>query len=74
MRPVAVIPVAGAGTRLRPHTITTPKALLSVAGQPILGHILDQIAAVDPERVVLVVDPARTAIGFAQPRAATLPT
>ena len=55
MRPVAVIPVAGAGTRLRPHTITTPKALLSVAGQPILGHILDQIAAVDPERGVLVV-------------------
>lgn len=57
MRPVAVIPVAGAGTRLRPHTITTPKALLSVAGQPILGHILDQIAAVHPERVVLVIGP-----------------
>ncbi|HLQ67600.1 MAG TPA: NTP transferase domain-containing protein, partial [Candidatus Limnocylindrales bacterium] len=57
MRPVAVIPVAGVGTRLKPHTNTTPKALLSVAGQPILGHILDQIAAVKPERVVLVVGP-----------------
>jgi len=57
VRPVAVIPVAGAGTRLKPHTNTTPKALLSVAGQPILGHILDQIAAVKPERVVLVVGP-----------------
>lgn len=57
MRPVAVIPVAGAGTRLRPHTITTPKALLAVAGQPILGHILDQIAPVRPERVVLVIGP-----------------
>ncbi len=55
MRPVAVIPVAGVGKRLKPHTNTTPKALLSVAGQPILGHILDQIAAVKPERVVLVV-------------------
>ena len=57
MKPVAVIPVAGAGTRLKPHTITTPKALLQVAGKPILGHILDQIAAVKPERVVLVIGP-----------------
>jgi len=52
-----VIPVAGAGTRLRPHTITTPKALLSVAGKPILGHILDQIATLKPERAVLVIGP-----------------
>ncbi len=37
----AVIPVAGIGTRLRPQTITIPKALLNVAGKPILGHILD---------------------------------
>ncbi len=57
MRPVAVIPVAGAGTRLKPHTITTPKALLQVAGKPILGHILDQIATVKPEKVVLVIGP-----------------
>jgi glucose-1-phosphate thymidylyltransferase len=57
LRPIAVIPVAGVGTRLRPHTITTPKALLTVAGKPILGHILDQIVAVDPERVVLVIGP-----------------
>lgn len=57
MKSVAVIPVAGVGTRLKPHTITTPKALLTVAGQPILGHILDQIAAVDPDRVVLVIGP-----------------
>ena len=57
MRSVAVIPVAGAGTRLKPHTNTTPKALLHVAGKPILGHILDQIATVDPIRVVLVVGP-----------------
>ena len=57
MKPVVVIPVAGAGTRLKPHTLTTPKALLAVAGKPILGHILDQVAAVGVERVVLVVGP-----------------
>lgn len=39
----AIIPVAGVGTRLRPHTYTLPKVLLSVAGKPILGHILDKL-------------------------------
>ena len=57
MRPVAIVPVAGAGTRLRPHTHTTPKALLLVAGKPILGHILDQLREASPERVILVISP-----------------
>jgi glucose-1-phosphate thymidylyltransferase len=39
----AIIPVAGMGTRLRPHTFTLPKVLLNVAGKPILGHILDKV-------------------------------
>jgi glucose-1-phosphate thymidylyltransferase len=39
----AIIPVAGFGSRLRPHTYTLPKVLLNVAGKPILGHIMDQI-------------------------------
>ena len=39
----AVIPVAGIGKRLRPHTYAAPKALISVAGRPILGHIIDNL-------------------------------
>ncbi len=39
----AIIPVAGVGTRLRPHTYTLPKVLLNVAGKPILAHILDAL-------------------------------
>lgn len=39
----AVIPVAGAGTMLRPHTHTQPKPLIPVAGKPILGHIIEGI-------------------------------
>lgn len=39
----AIIPVAGVGSRLRPHTFTLPKVLLNVAGKPILGHILEKI-------------------------------
>ncbi|MCC6570320.1 MAG: NTP transferase domain-containing protein [Chitinophagales bacterium] len=40
---IAIIPVAGAGTKLRPHTYTQPKALIPVAGKPILGFIIDQL-------------------------------
>ncbi len=54
---VAVIPAAGAGTRLRPLTDRTPKPLLAVAGKPILAHILDRVAAARPDRIVLVVGP-----------------
>jgi glucose-1-phosphate thymidylyltransferase len=39
----AIIPVAGYGSRLRPHTFTIPKVLLNVAGKPIIGHIFDKI-------------------------------
>jgi glucose-1-phosphate thymidylyltransferase len=39
----AIIPVAGIGTRLKPHTYTTPKVLLNVGGKPMLGHILDKL-------------------------------
>lgn len=39
----AVIPVAGVGSRLRPHTYTLPKVLLNVGGKPILAHILDSL-------------------------------
>ena len=51
----AIIPAAGIGTRLRPHTHTAPKALLHVAGKPILGHILDELRAFGISDVVFVV-------------------
>lgn len=39
----AIIPVAGAGTKLRPHTYTQPKALIPLAGKTILSVIVDQL-------------------------------
>ncbi|NUN97495.1 MAG: NTP transferase domain-containing protein [Candidatus Omnitrophica bacterium] len=51
----AIIPVAGEGTRLRPHTHTTPKVLIHVAGKPILGHILERLIEVGVDEVVLIV-------------------
>ncbi|MGI6035331.1 MAG: sugar phosphate nucleotidyltransferase [Limnochordia bacterium] len=50
-----IIPVAGIGTRLRPQTHTVPKALVHVAGKPILGHILDSLEPIGVTEVVLVV-------------------
>ena len=39
----AIIPVAGTGTKLRPHTYTQPKALIPIAGKPILAFIIDEM-------------------------------
>ena len=53
--PTAIIPVAGVGTRLRPHTHTLPKVLLHVAGKPILAHILDDLPKLGIRKAVLIV-------------------
>jgi glucose-1-phosphate thymidylyltransferase len=50
-----VIPAAGAGKRLYPHTYNKPKPMVFVAGKPIIGHILDKAVAMRPEEVVVVV-------------------
>lgn len=39
----AIIPVAGFGTRLKPHTLTHPKVLLNVGGKPIIAHIIEKL-------------------------------
>ena len=51
----AVVPVAGMGTRLRPHTYTYPKVLLTVGDKPIIGHILDELQKAGIKKVCLVV-------------------
>jgi glucose-1-phosphate thymidylyltransferase len=38
-----IIPLAGKGTRLRPHTHVTPKPMLRVAGKPVMSYILDDL-------------------------------
>lgn len=50
----AVIPVAGVGTRLRPHTYSQPKVLLNVGGKPILGHILDALQEQDVIKATII--------------------
>lgn len=51
----AVIPVAGVGTKLRPHTHTQPKPLIPVAGKPILGHIIDNLIRAGIRKQVFII-------------------
>ena len=41
-----VIPMAGLGKRMRPHTLTVPKPLLPIAGKPIIQRLVEDIAKV----------------------------
>lgn len=51
----AIIPVAGVGTRLRPHTFSHPKVLLNVAGKPIVGHIMDKLIEAGIDEAIVIV-------------------
>ncbi|MCS6990433.1 MAG: sugar phosphate nucleotidyltransferase [Chitinophagales bacterium] len=51
----AIIPVAGAGARLRPHTYTQPKALIPVGGKPILAYILDELQEAGIQEYIFVI-------------------
>jgi glucose-1-phosphate thymidylyltransferase len=50
-----VIPVAGSGTRLRPHTHSQPKPLLHVGGRPMIAHLLEPVVRINPEEVIFVI-------------------
>jgi glucose-1-phosphate thymidylyltransferase len=49
-----IIPLAGKGTRLRPHTHTTPKPLLRVGGRPVMSYILDDLLELGVTEAVFI--------------------
>ncbi len=49
-----IIPLAGFGSRMRPHTWTKPKPLIHVAGKPFLGHLLDRFASLEIDELVII--------------------
>ncbi|MHA1973410.1 MAG: sugar phosphate nucleotidyltransferase [Candidatus Hodarchaeales archaeon] len=50
-----IIPAAGRGTRLRPHTHTKPKVLLSLANRPIISYILDDVIEANIKDIIIIV-------------------
>ena len=51
----AIIPVAGAGTKLRPHSYTQPKALIPLAGKTVLSIIIEQLREAGINEFVFIV-------------------
>jgi glucose-1-phosphate thymidylyltransferase len=49
-----IIPVAGIGSRLRPHTLTTAKPLMHVAGKTVLEHIIDRFKGLPITELILI--------------------
>lgn len=50
----AIIPLAGKGTRVRPHTHTRPKPLLRVANRPVLSYVIEQLLSVGVDEVIAI--------------------
>jgi len=52
----AILPVAGKGTRLRPHTHTKAKSLVNVAGKTVLEHIIERLKGAAVEEYIFIID------------------
>ncbi len=51
-----ILPVAGKGTRLRPHTHTKAKSLVKVAGKTVLEHIIERLKVLDVDNYIFITD------------------
>ena len=49
-----IIPLAGKGTRLRPHTHLVPKPMLKVAGRPVMDWVMDRLAGLDVTELIFI--------------------
>jgi glucose-1-phosphate thymidylyltransferase len=49
-----IIPLAGKGTRLRPHTHLVPKPMLKVAGKPVMDWVMDRLEGLDVHELIFI--------------------
>jgi glucose-1-phosphate thymidylyltransferase len=49
-----IIPLAGKGTRLRPHTHLVPKPMLKVAGRPVMDWVMDRLEGLDVSELIFI--------------------
>jgi glucose-1-phosphate thymidylyltransferase len=70
-----VIPLAGLGKRMRPHTHSKAKPMVRLAGRPILGHLLDWVVGEngDIDEVILIISPHQTDVEAYARRATSRP-
>ena len=59
---IAVVPVAGFGTRLLPATKSQPKEMLPVGRKPVVQYVCEELAAAGLKRLLFVTGPGKTSI------------
>ncbi len=59
---IAVVPVAGLGTRLLPATKSQPKEMLPVGRKPVVQYVVEELTRVGMERLLFVTGPGKTSI------------
>src|SRR5512136_2506725 len=59
---IAVIPVAGLGTRLLPATKSQPKEMLPVGRKPVVQYVVEELTRVGMKRVLFITGPGKTSI------------
>lgn len=59
---IAVVPVAGLGSRLLPATKSQPKEMLPVGRKPVVQYVVEELTRVGMERILLITGPGKTSI------------
>ncbi|HEX7587667.1 MAG TPA: sugar phosphate nucleotidyltransferase, partial [Anaerolineae bacterium] len=59
---IAVVPVAGLGTRLLPATKSQPKEMLPVGRKPVVQYVVEELTRVGTKRLLFITGPGKTSI------------
>src|SRR5438067_5022094 len=59
---LAIVPVAGQGTRLLPSTKSQPKEMLPIGRKPVVQYVVEELALSDVRRVLFITGPGKTSI------------
>ena len=59
---LAVVPVAGLGTRLLPATKSQPKEMLPVGRKPVVQYVIEELTRVGMQRILFITGPGKTSI------------
>ena len=59
---IAVVPVAGLGTRLLPATKSQPKEMLPIGRKPVVQYVVEELSRVGMQRILFITGPGKASI------------